>query len=179
MTQLTQINKKLKVVMVLSLLTISSSNSFASAEVIGLGRNLAHVAKRQYKLIFDHHDHRPSFNWLMEHSSAKKGSNLLKSFAQSKATLPSSVNILTSIKDHTTAFPAYDQGGLGSCTANTIGGATQFDRIKQGLKNYVPSRLMIYYLERQYRGTIKEDSGASLSDGIRAMIEYGTCPEIL
>ncbi|HAF20187.1 MAG TPA: peptidase, partial [Chloroflexi bacterium] len=42
----------------------------------------------------------------------------------------------------------YDQGMLGSCTANAIGGAIEFDRMKQKLTDFVPSRLFIYYNER-------------------------------
>src|SRR3977135_4658215 len=42
--------------------------------------------------------------------------------------------------------PVYDQGQLGSCTANAIGAALQFDQIKQRRKNvFTPSRLFIYY----------------------------------
>ena len=40
--------------------------------------------------------------------------------------------------------PVYDQGMLGSCTANAIGGAIEFDRLKQSLPDFVPSRLFIY-----------------------------------
>jgi hypothetical protein len=41
--------------------------------------------------------------------------------------------------------PVYDQGQLGSCTANAISGAIQFDRLKQKLADFIPSRLFIYY----------------------------------
>jgi C1A family cysteine protease len=44
--------------------------------------------------------------------------------------------------------PVYDQGQLGSCTANAIAGAIQFDRLKQQLARFTPSRLFIYYNER-------------------------------
>ena len=55
--------------------------------------------------------------------------------------------------DMRAACPAvYDQGQLGSCTANAIGGALQFDQMKQGLADvFVPSRLFIYYNERGSR----------------------------
>jgi hypothetical protein len=35
--------------------------------------------------------------------------------------------------------PVYDQGQLGSCTANAIGGAIEFDQIKQKLPEFTPS----------------------------------------
>ena len=57
--------------------------------------------------------------------------------------------------------PIYDQGQLGSCTANGIAGAIHFDRMKQHLQpNFTPSRLFIYYNERVIEGTVNEDSGA-------------------
>jgi hypothetical protein len=45
--------------------------------------------------------------------------------------------------------PVYDQGELGSCTANAIAAAIQFDQMKQGVKVFMPSRLFIYYNERE------------------------------
>jgi C1A family cysteine protease len=37
--------------------------------------------------------------------------------------------------------PVYDQGNIGSCTANAIAAALQFDRKKQKLADFLPSRL--------------------------------------
>ncbi len=71
----------------------------------------------------------------------------------------------------------YNQGALGSCTANAIGGAIEFDRIKQKLPDFVPSRLFIYYNERVIEGTVGLDSGAQLRDGIKSVASQGVCPE--
>ena len=71
----------------------------------------------------------------------------------------------------------YDQGALGSCTANAIGGAIEFDRLKQKLPDFVPSRLFIYYNERKIEGTIGIDSGAMIRDGIKSVASDGVCPE--
>src|SRR5277367_5710845 len=72
----------------------------------------------------------------------------------------------------------YDQGELGSCTANAIAGAIEFDQRKQKLTNpFTPSRLFIYYNERALEGTISSDSGAMIRDGIKAVASQGTCPE--
>src|SRR3989442_5847176 len=71
----------------------------------------------------------------------------------------------------------YDQGMLGSCTANAIGGAIEFDRLKQTLPDFVPSRLFIYYNERVIEGTINSDSGAQIRDGIKTVASLGVCPE--
>ena len=50
--------------------------------------------------------------------------------------------------------PVYDQGQLGSCTANAISGAIEFDQMKQGITAFMPSRLFIYYNERVIEGTV-------------------------
>ena len=73
----------------------------------------------------------------------------------------------------------YDQGELGSCTANSIGAAFQYDQIKLKQPNWVPSRLMIYYLERKMEGTINVDAGAQIRDGIKVLAKYGAAPESL
>lgn len=76
--------------------------------------------------------------------------------------------------------PVVDQGQLGSCTANSIAVAHQFDQMKQGsLHSFLPSRLFIYYNERSLEGTIKTDSGAEIRDGIKTIAKYGVPPEIL
>lgn len=71
----------------------------------------------------------------------------------------------------------YDQGMLGSCTANAIGAAVEFDRLKQKLPDFVPSRLFIYYNERVIEGTVSSDSGAQIRDGIKSVASQGACPE--
>ncbi len=74
--------------------------------------------------------------------------------------------------------PVYDQGQLGSCTANAIGAAIQFDRMKQKLKpGFLPSRLFVYYNERVMEGTVDSDSGAQIRDGIKSVAQLGACPE--
>ena len=71
----------------------------------------------------------------------------------------------------------YDQGQLGSCTANAIAAAIEFERIKQGLHDFIPSRLFIYYNERVMEGTVASDSGAEIRDGIKSVAAQGACPE--
>jgi C1A family cysteine protease len=74
--------------------------------------------------------------------------------------------------------PVYDQGQLGSCTANGIAGAIQFDRLKQKLKPpFEPSRLFIYYNERVMEHTVDSDSGAMIRNGIKSVAMQGDCPE--
>lgn len=71
----------------------------------------------------------------------------------------------------------YNQGQLGSCTANAIAGALEFDQIKEGLKSWTPSRLFIYYNERVMENTVNSDSGARIRDGIKSVGKIGAPPE--
>jgi len=75
--------------------------------------------------------------------------------------------------------PVYDQGQLGSCTANSIGAAVEFELLKQRLPDFMPSRLFIYYNERAMEGTVSTDSGAQIRDGIKSVAQQGVCPEPL
>jgi len=76
--------------------------------------------------------------------------------------------------------PVYDQGQLGSCTANAIGGAFEFELMKQKAKAvFAPSRLFIYYNERVIENTVNSDAGAQIRDGIKTVNQKGVCPETL
>jgi C1A family cysteine protease len=76
--------------------------------------------------------------------------------------------------------PVYDQGQLGSCTAHAIGAALEFDQMKQGMADvFVPSRLFIYYNERVMEGTISQDAGAMIRDGVKSVNKVGAPHEKL
>ncbi len=75
--------------------------------------------------------------------------------------------------------PVYDQGQLGSCTGNAIAGAMEYERDRQGLVDFIPSRLFVYYNERALEGTVSSDSGAVIRDGIKVVNTEGVCPETL
>jgi C1A family cysteine protease len=87
------------------------------------------------------------------------------------ADLPSSVDLRSQCP------PVYDQGELGSCTANAIGGAFEFMQKKEELADFMPSRLFIYWNERKIEGTVDEDSGAMIRDGIKSVHKLGVCDE--
>jgi C1A family cysteine protease len=73
--------------------------------------------------------------------------------------------------------PVYDQGQLGSCTANAIAGAVEYNEMVESQGEAAPSRLFIYYGEREIEGTVGQDSGAQIRDGIKVVATIGAPPE--
>jgi C1A family cysteine protease len=73
--------------------------------------------------------------------------------------------------------PVEDQGQLGSCTANALVGALEFLEKKDGVAFVDLSRLFVYYNERAIEGTVNDDGGAFLRDGIISLAKQGVCPE--
>lgn len=74
--------------------------------------------------------------------------------------------------------PVYSQRSLGSCTANAICAAHEFEQLRQGAPHvFTPSRLFVYYNEREMMGTVNLDSGAYLRDGMKSISRQGVCPE--
>jgi C1A family cysteine protease len=71
----------------------------------------------------------------------------------------------------------YDQGDLGSCTANALAGAFEYEMSRNGIAPFIPSRLFIYYNERVIEGTVDYDAGADLRDGMSTLANLGVCPE--
>jgi len=70
-----------------------------------------------------------------------------------------------------------DQGQLGSCTANALVGNLEFLRRKAGRRVSNLSRLFIYYNEREMEGTINDDAGAMIRDGVKSLVNLGVCTE--
>ena len=94
--------------------------------------------------------------------------------ARMAAALPRAVDLRAGCPD------VYDQGQLGSCSANAIAAALQFDQMKQGAADpFAPSRLFIYYNERAIENTISQDSGAMIRDGIKSVSKQGAPHETL
>lgn len=86
------------------------------------------------------------------------------------ATLPPKV-------DFSNLLPAiHSQGNLGSCTGQAMTAAMEINLAKKNAYTML-SPLFVYYNERKLIGTINEDSGASLADGIRAICTWGSCKE--
>ncbi|MEG1808825.1 MAG: hypothetical protein RR244_03140, partial [Oscillospiraceae bacterium] len=71
--------------------------------------------------------------------------------------------------------PIFNQGELGSCTANAGVAA----RMMLGKIRTLLSRLYLYYKERELDGTINEDSGATMRTVCKALQRYGVCRELM
>ena len=96
-----------------------------------------------------------------------------KTYKTTSIQLPKSVDLSSGNPN------VYDQLSIGSCTANSLSGSFDFERIKQKLPPLGPSRLFIYYNERYMEGTVNSDSGAEIRDGIKVLASQGVCPESL
>ncbi|MGD0236095.1 MAG: C1 family peptidase [Syntrophorhabdales bacterium] len=93
--------------------------------------------------------------------------------ALTSPSLPSSVDL------RPTCPAVADQGNLGSCTANALAGAMEFLMLKDQKPYADLSRLFIYYNERVIEGTVDQDSGAMIRDGIKTLADQGVCTEAL
>ena len=74
--------------------------------------------------------------------------------------------------------PVFDQGQLGSCTANATAAAFQYDQWLDGHKIGALSRLWIYWQERSIEGSLSQgDCGAMGSDAFIAASTVGVPAE--
>jgi C1A family cysteine protease len=86
----------------------------------------------------------------------------------------SSVKLPVSVDLRYKCPAVYDQGDLGSCTANA-GCACRAMLANRPQLNL--SRLFLYYEERNQDGTVQEDLGASVRDICKVVGKYGVCEE--
>lgn len=94
-------------------------------------------------------------------------------FAAKRTPLPKTIRL-----DLEPAMPSvYDQLKLGSCVSNSVSGSVEFDLRKQGLADFMPSRLFLYYNGRVMEGTPNQDSGLMVRDGIKVTVKQGLPPE--
>jgi C1A family cysteine protease len=123
----------------------------------------------------DTHDEAPyTYGWRPSRPDARD--RRFRAPAETLAALPAAVDLRPKMP------PVYNQGQLGSCTANSAAGAVQYDALRQGLTGAAaenPSRLFVYYNEREMEGTVPYDAGASIRDSVKAIAKYGYCPETL
>lgn len=143
----------------------------------------AHKVKRVYGHIPDDKTiEYPRVNFLSDEVAANKALTLSKPKPKPVPTpKPTPVPVVTSsnlVANLPESQVPYDQGQLGSCTANGLAFLYTFDEIKQkNLNEFMASRLFIYYNERVLEGTVDQDAGAQIFDGVRALQTYGVCSE--
>lgn len=90
--------------------------------------------------------------------------------------LPASIDL----RPNASAIPIYDQGSLGSCTANATCFAYHFDEYKQKFAHtFNPSRLFLYYETRALSGKTAVDSGASIRNTMKTSANVGVCADYL
>lgn len=73
----------------------------------------------------------------------------------------------------------WDQGYLGSCVPHGVDCAYAYDLARQGEgSNWAGSKLFLYYNGRVRENTVNEDSGLTITDGIKVLNESGTAPDV-
>lgn len=73
--------------------------------------------------------------------------------------------------------PIFDQGQLGSCTANTTAGCFQYDAIQDGKDCGLLARLWIYYFERSLEGTLGQGDTGAIGHDAFTVAKHGIPPE--
>lgn len=91
--------------------------------------------------------------------------------------LPTNVDVFAGL-----SLPVYDQGAIGSCTANA--GVLYRRFLAQRFSKYSSpdedlSRLFLYYQERKlpWNNDVNSDSGAAMRDAVYVLAHIGVCPE--
>lgn len=128
-----------------------SLNIYTSYIVVKEGREMNHI----YNIVRSKPDERDFKTKLSPHSSI---------------VIPPAVDLRPNCP------PIFDQGNLGSCSANA-GSAAYTMWLKQ--KTIIFSRLFLYYCERVLERDVPEDAGAKPIDICKAVNKYGICEEKL
>ncbi len=71
--------------------------------------------------------------------------------------------------------PVFDQGDLGSCTANACAGALEYEENIQNHNDAAVqlSRLFLYWNERNLEGDVDQDAGGEIRDVVKVASQYG------
>ena len=110
-----------------------------------------------------------TFGWIRDSKDARDHS--YASVNKLSLQLPKSVDLRSVFP------PVYDQGNLGSCTGQAVAGVLAAMHNVEKIHQLDPSRLFIYYGEREIEGTIPSDDGAQIRDGIKVVASNGCCSE--
>ena len=99
------------------------------------------------------------------------------SYATMRLGLEAPITLPPSIDLRPNCPPIYSQGPLQSCTANALAAGFRFIEIKSKNATFEPSRMFIYYNERDLEDDTDSDGGAFLRDGIKCIATNGICDE--
>jgi len=75
--------------------------------------------------------------------------------------------------------PVYNQGDTGSCVWQSTSAAMEFLRRRDGLPDFIPSRLWGYYQTRVAEHCVASDSGCTVADAMVVANKMGVPPEDL
>ena len=89
----------------------------------------------------------------------------------------SELKVLDEVDPRADLPDVFDQGQLGSCTANAVAGAVEYDAKLNGPDPGFLSRLWIYYYERKIEGSpADQDTGAYGRDGFKVCKTHRCAP---
>ena len=98
-------------------------------------------------------------------------------FRDHKFSLLSSSFPPLTVDNRATDWGVYDQGNIGSCTANASISAFRHVLKREGLPDFDGSRLAQYYWSRYLEGKTKSDDGAELRDAVKVLAKFGLAAE--
>lgn len=107
------------------------------------------------------------YGWTPDHPDHR---DFQANFAKASLGLPAIVDLRPNCP------PVYDQGAIGSCTAQAVSGALWFTAFEQAVGAKFPaspSRLFVYWWTRYIEGNVTRDSGASLRGTMKSIVRYG------
>lgn len=108
-------------------------------------------------------EHSESYVWAVGNSKKLKAPNFSTS-------LPTQCDFSSQISQ------IHNQGALGSCSAQALTLSMELSLQKNNMYTSL-SPLYVYYNERVLENSVNSDSGAALSDGIKAICTWGACNE--
>lgn len=95
-----------------------------------------------------------------------------------KATLPAPATVVNAAYDlRPRCPPVYDQANTNGCVAHATAFQLQYARTIEGLPNFVPSRLFVYWNARAIESCTNQDEGCEIRDAIKGLATLGAPPE--
>lgn len=153
---------------------IDNTNLVSLSSLLASGKHIRYIYRIVTKEIASAIPMKRRYNLSISRIPKEKKDNLVittphdqyKNIMRASKNKPKKVDLRTKFP------PPFDQGDIGSCTANALCGVISYDDPK-----FFGSRLFLYYNERMLGNTTEEDAGAMLSEGIDTLKKHGICAE--